>query len=309
LDLSSSNVQVNAVSSPARDKPHPAKKGVRTTLVGVVANVALAAIKGLAGVLGNSYALIADAIESTMDVFHAVVVLSGLTIAAVPPDEKHPYGHGKAEPLAAIVAALGLIAAAIGLAIQCVREIQAPHGAPETYTLFVLVAVIVTKEILYRYVLRTAHEVQSTVVKTDAWHHRSDALTSAAAFIGILVAVVGGPGYESADEWAALIACAIIGYNGVRLLRPALAEVMDTAPPPAVEQTARAAAAGVDRVVAVESCTVRKMGFDYFVDMHVEVDGALTVREGHRVAHAVKDAIRRADARVLDVLIHIEPAP
>ncbi|MBI5092690.1 MAG: cation transporter [Candidatus Hydrogenedentes bacterium] len=276
-------------------------------MIGALANIMLAAVKGIAGVLGNSYALIADAMESTLDVVGSIVVWSGLRIAMTPPDDDHPYGHGKAEPLAAIVVALGLIAAAVGIAIESIREIHTPHHAPRAFTLVVLAAVVIVKETLFRLVLTVGTEVRSTASKSDAWHHRSDALTSCAAFIGISTALIGGKGYEMADDWAALFACIIIAYNGCRLIRPALAEVMDAALWSDVEEHVREIAIGVDGVKGLDICTVRKMGLDFFVDLHVEVDGGISVRQGHDVAHRVKDSVRAANPAIRDVLIHIEP--
>jgi len=283
-------------------------KGMRTTLIAVVVNILLAATKGIAGVLGHSYALIADAVESTMDIISSLVVWSGLRIASVPPDETHPYGHGKAEPLAGIVVALALMGAAIGIAIQSIREIANPHYAPAPYTLIVLVGVIITKELLFRFVFKTGEDISSTALKTDAWHHRSDAITSAAAFIGILIALVGGKGYESADDWAALFASGIIAFNGYRLMRPAIAEVMDAAPPAEIETQVREIAVRVDGVEDLDKCFIRKMGLNYYVDIHVEVDADLTVRRGHEIAHKVKTVLRQSNLKILDVLVHIEPA-
>lgn len=286
---------------------HPALRGARFVFVGVVVNAALSATKGVAGVLGNSYALIADAVESGLDVFQSLVVMGGLVIAAAPPDENHPYGHGKAEPLAAIVVSVGLLAGAILIAIESFREILAPHHAPEPFTLGVLVVVVIAKESMFRLMRRVGRATKSTAVRADAWHHRSDALTSAAAFIGISIALLGGKGWESADDWAALFACLIIGYNGMRLLRPALNEIMDVAPDPAIEEEVRRIAQGVKGVKGLDTCGVRKMGFDFFVDLHVIVDGDMAVRDGHAVAHNVKDAVRAANPHIRDVLIHIEP--
>lgn len=283
-------------------------KALRATLVGIIANAALALTKGVAGVVGNSYALIADAVESTLDIVSSAVVWGGLKIAAVPPDESHPYGHGKAEPLAAVVVSVVLMGVALALAVGSIREIIYGSETPEPFTLVVLVGVVFAKETLARFVLRVGRNVGSTAVETDAWHHRSDALTSAAAFIGISIALLGGPGYETADDWAALVACGVIGYNGYRLIRPALAEIMDAAPDPEVERAVRDTAAGVAGVVALDQCWVRKMGFEYFVDLHVEVDRDISVFDGHEIAHRVKDAVRHAHPRVRDVLIHIEPA-
>lgn len=288
---------------------HPAAKGRQSVLVGLLVNAVLAATKGAAGVLGNSYALVADAIESTADIASSLIVWGGLRIASSPPDESHPYGHGKAEPLAAMVVALALLGAAITIAHHSVLEIRTPHHAPEPFTLAVLVGVIVVKETLFRFVLHVGEDIESTAVKTDAWHHRSDALTSAAAFVGISIALIGGEGYEAADDWAALLASAIIAYNGYRLFMPAMHEVMDAAPPSKLETEIRQTACAVPGVEAVEKCYVRKMGFEYYVDIHIEVDGELSVRRGHEIAHDVKEALRVANPRVVNALVHVEPAP
>jgi cation diffusion facilitator family transporter len=282
--------------------------GRRVALLGLAINVVIASAKIFAGVLGNAYVLIADGIESTLDIGGSLVIWSGLTFAARPPDATHPYGHGKAEPIAAVVVAIGVLVAALGLAIQSVRELFLPHHAPAPFTLVVLIVVVIIKEVLYRYVIRFGRNVESTAVQTDAWHHRTDALTSIAAFIGISVALIGGEAWQSADDWAALFACALIGANGYRLLRPALYEIMDTAPRGKIVDLVRNAAASVPGVVRIDKSLVRKMGLSFYVDLHVEVDGSISVREGHRIAHAVKRAIQESDRRIADVLVHIEPA-
>jgi cation diffusion facilitator family transporter len=282
--------------------------GARVALFGMVVNLIFAAAKILGGLFGHAYVLIADGIESALDIAGSFVIWGGLKFAARPPDETHPYGHGKAEPIAAVVVAFGVLAAATGLAIQSVREILTPHHGPAPFTLGILIVVIVVKEILFRYVNRIGRHVESTAVQTDAWHHRSDALTSAAAFIGISVALIGGSGWQSADDWAALFACAIIAANGIRLLRPAFYEIMDTAPRGEIVDLVRKAAASVPGVIEIEKCFVRKMGVSFYVDLHVGVDGNISVRDGHRIAHAVKGAIQETDPRIADVLVHIEPA-
>jgi cation diffusion facilitator family transporter len=282
--------------------------GARVALAGMLVNVVLAAAKITAGLLGNSYVLIADGIESALDIAGSAVIWGGLKFAARPPDATHPYGHGKAEPIAAGVVAAGVIIAAIGLAIQSVREILTPHHAPAPFTLVVLVVVIVVKEFLFRSVIRLGKDVQSTAVQTDAWHHRSDALTSAAAFVGISIALVGGESWQSADDWAALFACGIIAANGYRLLFPALHEMMDTAPRGEIIALIKRAASSVPGVLEVEKCLVRKMGFSFYVDLHVGVEGGISVRDGHHIAHQVKDAIKQTDSRIADVLVHVEPA-
>ena len=282
--------------------------GARIALFGLVINIMLASVKMLAGFFGNAYVLIADGIESAMDVGGSIVIWGGLKVAARPPDRTHPYGHGKAEPIAAVIVAIGVLAAALGLAIQSVREIFLPHHGPAPYTLVVLIVAVIVKEFLYRYVIRFGRSVESTAVQTDAWHHRTDAMTSIAAFIGISVALVGGEAWQSADDWAALFACALIGTNGYRLLRPALFEIMDTAPRGKIVDSVRNAAAAVPGVIDVEKCLIRKMGLDFYVDLHVGVNGSISVHEGHEIAHQVKTAIQQRDPRIADVLVHIEPA-
>ncbi len=282
--------------------------GARVALLGLAINVLLASVKILAGFFGNAYVLIADGIESALDVGGSLIIWGGLKVAARPPDATHPYGHGKAEPIAAVAVAMGVLAAGLGLAIQSVREIFLPHHEPAAYTLVVLIVAVAVKEILYRYVIRFGRDVESTAVQTDAWHHRTDALTSVAAFIGISIALIGGEAWRSADDWAALFACALIGANGYRLLSPALREIMDTAPRGKIIISIRAAARSVPGVLEVEKCRVRKMGLDFYVDLHVGVNGGISVREGHQIAHQVKTAIQQTDARIADVLVHIEPA-
>lgn len=281
--------------------------GARLALIGVGVNFALALIKVIAGLLGHCYVLIADGIESSLDIFSSLVIWFGLKVAAEPPDEEHPYGHGKAEPLASVAVALTVIAAAVGLAVESIHEIITPHHAPAPFTLAVLIGVIIIKETLFRKVSGAAQQLGSTAVKTDAWHHRADVLTSIGAFIGISVALIGGKGWEQADDWAALFTCGFIGFNGYKLLLPALLEVMDTAPPKELQAAVRAIAAGVPGVAEVEKCHVRKMGLNYYVDIHIGVDADLTVRAGHGISHAVKDTIRTVKPEIVDVLVHIEP--
>ena len=282
--------------------------GARIALLGLVINIALAGIKITAGLLGNAYVLIADGIESALDVGGSVIIWGALKFAARPPDATHPYGHGKAEPFAAIVVSVLVLSAALGLAISSIRELFLPRHAPAPFTLIVLIVAIVIKEVLYRYVVRVGRNADSTAIQTDAWHHRTDAMTSIAAFIGISVALIGGEAWQSADDWAALFACALIAGNGYRLLRPALFEILDTAPRGEVLDQVRAAAAAVKGVVRIDKSIVRKMGLSFYVDLHVEVDGDIPVRHGHHIAHEVKRAIQESDPRIADVLVHIEPA-
>ncbi len=281
--------------------------GSRLALIGAGVNTVMAFGKIVCGIAGHSYALIADGVESTLDVFGSLLVWAGLRFAALPPDETHPYGHGKAETLAAIAVGAVLIGTSILLGVESVREILKPHSTPAPFTLVVLLLVIVIKEFLFRKLLHQGNALGSLAVESDAWHHRSDAITSAAAFIGISVSLVGGEGFEAADDYAALIACGVIAFNGIRVLGPAINEAMDTAPSPHIAAGVREAARSVEGVGDVEKCRVRKMGMEFYVDLHVLVPGGLSVRDGHTIAHAVKDAVREQMPAVADVLVHIEP--
>jgi cation diffusion facilitator family transporter len=274
----------------------------------MIVNTLLAGGKTVAGVVGHSHALVADGVESLADLVSSLVVWRGLVVASTPPDADHPYGHGKAEPIAAAVVATMLFVAAAWIAVTSVLEILQPHRSPAPFTLGVLIAVVLVKEGLFRLVLREAVSLESTAVKSDAWHHRSDAITSLAAGVGITVALIGGPGWAIADDVAALVAAGIIAWNGWGLLRGTLAELMDTAPDPVFNNRICGIAAGSPGVVRVEQCRGRKMGGQYFVDMHLEVDPALPVRDAHAIAHAVKDRVRAEVPAVADVLIHVEPA-
>jgi cation diffusion facilitator family transporter len=283
------------------------QRSLRATFTGLGVNIALAISKLLAGIFGHSHALIADAVESLADVFSSLIVWRGLVVADEPPDEDHPYGHGKAEPIATAVVSVMLMIAAAWIAVQAFQEIQEPHQAPAGFTLIILLVVIAIKESLFRFVSRESIIVESSTVASDAWHHRSDAITSLAAAIGISIALIGGKGYEAADDWAALIAAAVIAWNGSRLLRPALNELMDRSPNQEVIERIRRIALTCPGVSDVEKCFVRKMGYHYFVDMHVEVDPQMTVVRSHQIAHDVKNKVRAEVPTVHDVLVHIEP--
>ena len=283
------------------------QRGLRATFIGLAANVLVASTKLVAGIVGHSHALVADAVESFADVFSSIIVWRGLVVAAAPPDEDHPYGHGKAEPIAAAIVATMLLGAALWIALRSVQEIVQPHQSPAPFTLIVLVVVVIVKESLFRFVRNEGNQVNSSVIHADAWHHRSDAITSVAAGIGISVSLIGGKGFEAADDVAAIAAAAVIAFNGWRLLRPALSELMDAAPSRDIVDQIRQLAATTPDVAGVEKCIVRKVGYQYFVDMHVEVDPQMSVLRSHEIAHDVKDKVRAQLPSVQDVLVHIEP--
>lgn len=281
--------------------------GIRLARTGLIANGLLALIKLLAGILGHSYALIADAVESVADIFSSLVVWGGLRVASRDADERFPFGYGKAEAVSSAIVGLMLIGAALGIAIEAVREILIPHHAPAPFTLIVLIVVVAIKETLFRRVLRGAEELGSQAVAADAWHHRSDAITSAAAFIGISIALIGGPGWESADDWAALFASIIILYNGSQIIRPALADLMDQSPEEAVFQAVESAAREVAGVLATEKLRIRKSGTKYLLELHVQANPALSLQEAHVLSGKVKSRIRTNVPRVENVLVHMEP--
>lgn len=286
-----------------------ARAGASLVLQGVVLNGLLAGLKFAGGIFGNTYALIADGVESLADIVSSVLVWAGFRWASKPPDEDHPYGHGKAESLAALAIALFLFAATIWIGVHAVREIVTPHRVPASWTLLLLAGVVAAKYIFARRLQRASDAAGSTALAAEASHHGADAITSAAAFVGITIAVIGGPRYAAADDWAALIACGIIGFNGVRILRQALGDIMDLAVPADVENEVRAVARDVPGVLGIDKCRVRRSGLSHLADIHVEVDPHLSVREGHDIAGAVKHALLQAPLRIIDVLVHIEPAP
>ncbi len=282
-------------------------KASNAPLAGAFINAALAAIKIVGGYVGHSGALVADGVESCTDVVSSLVVWGGLRVSVIPADENHPYGHGKAEPLAAAVSSVALLVAAVLIAFESIKQIMTPHITPRWYTLLILAGVVVVKYFLSRFVSSAGQEAESSALKSDALHHLSDALTSLAAFIGISIALIGGAGYESADDWAALAACLIISYNGLQMLKSAVDEVMDVAPSTEYEKKIRAVASNVEGVIDIEKCRIRKSGLQHLIDIHVEVNGDLSVREGHEIAHRVKDTLLASEHRIADVLVHIEP--
>ncbi|HEY3760344.1 MAG TPA: cation diffusion facilitator family transporter [Verrucomicrobiae bacterium] len=287
--------------------PTRLQRGLRATFLGIAINVVLGALKLAAGLIGHSHALIADATESFADIFNSLIIWRGIVVADAPADEDHPYGHSKAEPLAAAFGAIMLIVAAIWILVKAAIEIRQPHESPKWFTLVVLVVVIVTKETVFRFVHSEGESTDNAAVRTDAWHHRADAITSVAAFIGISIAMIGGHNYSWADDAAAMFASFIILYSGWSLLRPAMNELMDSAPAPEIVARIRQLASEVGGVASVEKCFVRKAGHLFFVEMHVEVDPQMTVLRSHEIAHDVKDRIRSQMPNVRDVLVHIEP--
>ena len=280
---------------------------VKATYFSIIGNTCLAIIKGIAGVFGNSYALIADAIESTTDIFSSCLVLFGIKYSNRPADANHPYGHGRVEPLITFLVVGFLITSASIIAYESVINIRTPHELPKPWTLIVLGAIIIWKEFSFRLVMKRGIQTNSSSLKADAWHHRSDAITSVAAFAGISIALFLGKGYESADDWAALFASVFILYNSYLIFRPALGEIMDEHLYDDLEAQIRKIAISVDGVIDTEKCFIRKSGMKFHIDLHAVVDGTISVTEGHDIAHLLKDTLRENIVELGHVLIHIEP--
>lgn len=285
-----------------------AETSARLVASGILLNLVLGVAKLAGGIWGHSYALVADAAESLLDTMSSLLVWAGFRVAAKPPDADHPYGHGKASALAGLFVAGVVFIAAAGIAWESVHEIITPHQGPHWLTLPLLAVVVAVKEFFSRRMLRLDAQYGATALKAEAWHHHTDALTSAAAFIGIAIGVIGGKGYEAADDWAALLACALIAYNGVGIARASLGEIMDTVVPMETESEIRRLAGTVPGVRYVEKCRVLRSGLSLLVDIHVHVEGSLSVREGHAIAHTVKDVLGAAPLAISDVAVHIEPA-
>ena len=284
------------------------QKAIQATYLSIVGNFILAVAKGITGIFGNSYALVADAIESLTDVFSSALVLFGIKYSTRPADSNHPYGHGRAETLVTFIVVGFLLISATIIAYESIINIQSPHEIPEKYTLIVLAIIILIKEIFYRVVSKKGKETNSSSLQADAWHHRSDAITSLMAFIGISIAIYMGPGYETADDWAALIASLFIVYNAYLIFRPALGEILDEHVYDDLILEIREIAEKVPGVDGTEKCFVRKTGMTYLVDLHLLVNGNLSVTQGHEISHAAKDTLMLELPELSNVLIHIEPS-
>ncbi|MDR1054411.1 MAG: cation diffusion facilitator family transporter [Prevotellaceae bacterium] len=282
-------------------------KALGTIVWSILSNFCLAMVKAIVGIIGNSFALIADAIESTADIFSSIIVWAGLKISLKPADKSHPYGHGKIEPLATFIVVAFLITAAVVIAIHAIKNISTPHKMPAPYTLIVLTGVVIVKELAYVFINKRSKQIKSSSLKADAWHHRSDALTSLAAFIGIAIALIMGKGYENADDWAALFAVIIILYNSYLIFRPALGELLDEQQYDGLIDKIRVISTQVEGVKEIEKCYVRKFGMKFYIDIHVWVDGNMSVCEGHNIAHRLSDYIKMNFEEISGINSHIEP--
>lgn len=298
---------MNDVLQPGSDQQEKWKIGKKTVLIGLGISMALVLVKGSAGIIGNSYALVADALESLSDFVGSIVVWVGIRYASKPPDIEHPYGHGRAETLVTFVVVGILMATAMYIIYQSVVNILTPHSLPAPFTLIVLAMVILLKEGMYRYAVHRSKITGSTSLRAEATHHRSDAITSIAAFIGISIALLLGPGYEAADDWAALIASGVIIINSYRIFKPAWGEIMDQQNHQDLVQEIKRIATTIEGVKDTEKCYIRKAGVNYMVDLHIEVEGSISVFKGHEIAHRVEHLLKDSSLGIIYVSVHVEP--
>src|SRR3954470_11008267 len=287
-------------------------RSIRAAQAGVATNAVLAMAKITAGVVGSTYALIADGVESLADVASSLIVWGGVALGARPADDNHPYGHGRAEALAAAVVSVMMLAAAIFVATEAILEIRTPHRFPARWTLVFLVVVVAVKAMLAHRVSIISAESGSTAVAADASHHLSDAITSAAAFIGISAALLGrhfggGPRWAAADDWAALGSSLVIARNGITMAFAALHDLMDRSPGEPVLAPLREAALGVPGVCAIEKLAARRVGTGYRVTVHVQAAPELSLADAHSLGGRVKHAMSNAGLRIDSVLVHMEP--
>ncbi|WP_146393185.1 cation diffusion facilitator family transporter [Allorhodopirellula solitaria] len=295
-------VDRNSVSSLYREVTQAA-------LLGLVVNLVLGVVKLVGGILGSSFALIADAVNSIGDVVTTLVVLFALRVAQRPADAEHPYGHSRAEGIAASNVALLVIISAVLVGWEAIQRISTEHTVPPAWTLWIAGGNVIIKEGLYRYKVQVGKRTGSASIIANAWDHRSDALCALAVLIGLAAVRFGGPRFAWADEAASLVVVAAIVWTGVQLFRASASELMDVQANPDLVDRMRAAAVEVDGVENVETLWVRKSGLEYFADIHIEVDQALTVAEGHRIGHRVKDHLLEQFISLRDVLVHLEPYP
>jgi len=275
------------------------------TLVGLGVNVVLAIFKMLAGILGFSYAMIADAIHSISDCFATGTVYVSLRIGEKPADESHPYGHGNAETIAAFLVALIILATGVFVGVSAVHLIAHRHlETPATIAMVAAAASIVIKEGLFRYTIKVGERNNNPAVIANAWDHRSDAYSSVAVLVGILGARLG---YQYLDPVAGLLVSAFIIRVSLTLLRPNIGILMDERPGSAVLDRIRAVTLEVKGIKAIDELRVHRRGSTFTIDMEIAVGSKLTVEQGHGVAVEIKSRLMNAIEHVQDVMVHVNP--
>jgi len=282
-------------------------EAMKATLVGLVVNLILGIVKLVAGLLGGSFALISDAVNSLGDTLSSIVTLAALWYAQLPADEEHPYGHTRVEAVAGAYVAVLIVITALYIGGEAIARIGNEILVPPVWTLWIAGANILIKESLYWYNRAIGFRTGSIAIAASAWDHRSDALCSLAVLVGLGLVRWAGPAFSWADSAAALVVVGAILWSGGRLLFQSTGELLDPQADASFVDQIRRVAASVSGVRAVETLWVRKTGIEYLVDIHIQVDASMTVEAGHRIGHQVKyDLVNNFD-RVKDVLVHLEP--
>jgi cation diffusion facilitator family transporter len=283
--------------------------GQRIAAIGMLVSGALAVLKIFAGVHGHSTAVVADGLESAGDVFASGFVLLGLTLAAIPPDQDHPYGHGRAEILTGLLLGLALTAGGAVICYGSIQRLGLPHEALASWVVWPLVVSMIAKSILATYKFRVGRKLGSDSLKADAWNDAVDTLSATVALGAAGIYLLDPPRFADADRYGGFLVGLIVIGVGVRVARDTALQLMDTMPDEAHMEQIRAAAASVPGARGVEKCFARKTGLRYHVDLHLEVDGNMTVRQSHEIAHQVRLRIVESLPWVADVLVHVEPYP
>lgn len=279
----------------------------RAAWLGLGVNLSLGVMKIIAGSVAHSYALLSDAVNSLGDVVTTVVVLIALRLAQQPPDDEHPYGHTRAEAIAASNVALLIIISALALAWRTLDRPVGQAVIPPGWALVLAAVNVIIKEALYRYKLRVGTRTGSAAIIANAWDHRSDALCSFAVLVGLFLTRIGGQYGIWADTAASLLVIAVVVANGIVVFRRSVHELLDPQAGDDFVREIRGAAITMPGVLGVEKLWVRKSGLEFFADIHLEVDPEITVAEGHRIGHAVRDRLIEKFPPLRDVLVHLEP--
>ncbi len=278
----------------------------KVTWVGMAVNVFLSVVKFIAGFLGNSQAVIADAVHSISDMSTDIIVLLGVKYWEAPADEDHPYGHRRIEAMITVTIGLLLVFVALGLFYRSVQSVNGTLELPRSAAVIGPFLSLFLKEILYRWTHRVGQRVRSSAVVANAWHHRTDALSSVPALIAVMIAVFR-PEWAFVDSIGAIIVSLIIIKAAWDIITPAIAELSDQGASPKDIQSIKTISKAVDHVKSVHAVRTRKLGYGFSVDLHIQVDGEMTVNEGHEISSKVKYALLRDGPNVLDVIVHLEP--
>ncbi len=283
--------------------------GRKVTLIGALVNIVLIGLKLLAGIFGKSNALIADAVHSISDLFTDVVVLIGIWRGRRPPDDRHPFGHGRIEALFTAIVGISLIATALYLGFQAARDIYLHHesSAPNVLAIIGAGVSIVLKEVLYQYTVMAGRRMKSQLVVANAWHHRSDALSSVAVLAGVSLAQIK-PSWHIFDAFAALLVSFFILKVGLDILGNTFRELSDAAPDPETMDSIRQCALSTGGVMAVHDLRVRTSGGLHQIEIHIVVDASLTVKEGHGIAKEVEACLSNDIDDVGRTIVHVDPA-